>query len=157
MKLALIGALSLATCGVAAAQAAAPGQVFPAKDVAAQNTALAEKAQKTGSAGATLGNYGSHNIQLSTRTSSGGAEVHKHFVDIFYVYSGTATLITGGEVVDAKENTETGEIKGKEIKDGKSQTLSAGDVVHIPAGTPHQLIIPQGSTYQALVVKVKEQ
>lgn len=157
MKSVLILALSLVTCGVAAAQTpATSAEVFPGKDLKTQITGLEEKAAKNGSSGTTLGNYGSHNIQISMRTTSGGAEVHKHFTDIFYVTAGTATLITGGEVANAKEATE-GEIKGTEIKNGKSQTLSSGDIVHIPAGTPHQLIIPKGTTYEAVVVKVKEQ
>jgi mannose-6-phosphate isomerase-like protein (cupin superfamily) len=156
MKSVSIFAFSLVSCGFALAQApTSPAQVFSAHDLTTQMDTLAEKAAKTGGGGTTLGSFGSHNIQLSVRTTSGGAEVHKHFNDIFYVTSGTATLITGGDVVDPKESSD-GEIKGTEIHNGKSQTLSPGDVVHIPAGTPHQLIIPRGSTYEAVVVKVRE-
>jgi quercetin dioxygenase-like cupin family protein len=36
------------------------------------------------------------------------------------------------------------------------QTISVGDIVHIPAGIPHQLIIAPGTAYSSLVVKVKE-
>jgi mannose-6-phosphate isomerase-like protein (cupin superfamily) len=156
MKSVAILALSLASCGFALAQSpTSPAEVFAAHDVTAQMGTLADKAAKTGGGGTTLGNYGNHNIQLSVRTTSGGAEVHKQWNDIFYVTSGTATLITGGDVVSPKEAAD-GETRGTEIQNGKSQTLSPGDVVHIPAGTPHQLIIPKGSTYEAVVVKVRE-
>ncbi len=157
MKFVLVLAFSLASCGFVVGQSAPSSQaeVFAGKDVTTQMSTLAEKAAKSGSGGTTLGSYGNHNIQLSVRTSSGGGEVHKHFNDIFYVVSGSATLITGGELVDPKEASE-GEMRGTQIKNGKSQTLSPGDIVHIPAGTPHQLIIPKGTTYECVVVKVKE-
>lgn len=157
MKSVLVLALSLISSGFAVAQTApvTPADVFAGQDVNKQLAAAVEKAAKSGSGGGSLGSYGSHNIQLSVRTKSGGGEIHKHFTDIFYVVSGTATLITGGEIPDAKENA-PGEIRGTEVKNGKSQVLTPGTVVNIPAGTPHQLIIPEGSTYQAVVVKVKE-
>lgn len=157
MKSVLVLAFSLASCSFVAAQSApsSPAEVFTGNDVTTQLSTLAEKAAKSGSSGTTLVKADSHNIQLSIRTKSGGAEVHKHFTDIFYVVSGSATLITGGEVENPKEAAE-GETRGTQIKNGKSQTLSPGTIVHIPAGTPHQLIIPEGTTYECVVVKVKE-
>jgi len=135
--------------------AASSAEVFSGKDVAAQLATLAQTAKGPGSSGATLGDYKSHSIKLSVRTTSGGAEVHAHYDDIFVVTGGTATLITGGTVVDAKTGAD-GETKGVSIENGKSQTITKDDIVHIPAGTPHQLIIPPGTTYSSIVVKVRE-
>jgi mannose-6-phosphate isomerase-like protein (cupin superfamily) len=114
-----------------------------------------EQAKAKGSSGAILGSYGSHTIQLSTRTASGGAEVHAHFDDVMLVTAGSAMLVTGGAVVDAQTNND-GETHGTSIRGGVSQTVSAGDVIHIPAGTPHQLLILSGTQYSAIVIKVKE-
>jgi mannose-6-phosphate isomerase-like protein (cupin superfamily) len=138
-----------------AAQTGSGAEVFSSKDVASQLATLAQAATPSGSSGATLGDYKSHAIRLSVRTSSGGAEIHAHYDDIFVVTGGTATLITGGTVVDAKTSAD-GETKGSHIQDGKSQTISKNDIVHIPAGTPHKLIIAPGDTFSAIVVKVKE-
>ena len=137
------------------AQSAGRAEVFPGKDVAAQLATLAQKAKPSGSSGATLGDYQTHSIRLSVRTASGGAEVHGHFDDIFVVTGGSATLITGGTVADAQTGTD-GEAKGSRIENGTSQKIAKDDIVHIPAGTPHQLIIAPGDTFSAIVVKVRE-
>lgn len=130
-------------------------EVFSSKSVASQLQALAETAKASGSGGATLGDYGSHAIKLSARTTSGGAEVHAHYDDVFVVSEGTATLVTGGTVLDAKTG-EDGETKGSGIQNGTSHAIVKGDIVHVPAGTPHRLIIAPGEVFGAVVVKVKE-
>lgn len=129
--------------------------VFPSEKISSQFAVLAEQAKGLGTSGAKLGDYQSHNVGLSLRTSSGGAEVHAHYDDIFVVRQGKATLTTGGTVIDAKTDSD-GETRGSGIANGKSQPIAAGDVVHIPAGTPHQLTIAKGVVYNAIVVKVKE-
>jgi mannose-6-phosphate isomerase-like protein (cupin superfamily) len=137
------------------AQTSSKAEVIPAHDVEAQLAALAQSAKASGSSGATLGDYQSHAIKLSVRTASGGAEVHTHYDDIFIVTQGKATLITGGTVVNAQTGSD-GETKGSSIRDGRSQTIAKSDIVHVPAGTPHQLIIAPGDTFSTIVVKVKE-
>jgi mannose-6-phosphate isomerase-like protein (cupin superfamily) len=137
-----------------------PGQsnkaeYFSNKDLQTQFAELATKAKASGSSGATLGDYGSHALKLSVRTTSGGAEVHAHFDDIIIVTEGEATLTTGGTVVDPKTDKD-GETKGTSIQDGKIQKISVGDIVHVPAGTPHQMAIAPGTLFSAFVVKIKE-
>jgi mannose-6-phosphate isomerase-like protein (cupin superfamily) len=137
------------------AQTVSHAQVFSGKDVSSHMATLVQAANTSGSSGATLGDYHSHAIKLSVRTATGGAEVHAHFDDIFFVTQGSATLVTGGTVIDPKAG-KNGETKGRGIKDGKSQTIVKGDIVHIPAGTPHQLILAPGSAYASIVIKVRE-
>ena len=154
MKLAFVFGL-MTCCLPALGQSAAKAQVFSSSDIHGQLTQLMEQAKAKGSSGAILGSYGSHTIQLSARSASGGAEIHAHFDDVMLVTEGSATLVTGGTVVDAHTNSD-GETHGTSIKDGVSQTVSVGDVSHVPAGTPHQLLITPGTPYSALVIKVKE-
>ncbi len=137
------------------AQTGSKAKVFSGKDVSAQLATLAQTSKASGSSGATLGDYTSHAIKLSVRTASGGAEIHAHYDDIFVVTEGKATLITGGTVMNAKTAND-GETKGSGIQDGKAQTITKNDIVHIPAGTPHQLIIAPGDVFSTIVVKVKE-
>jgi len=152
----LIPILAIAVMAIPSfAQTGSDAQVFPGRDVAAQLATLAQAAKPSGSSGATLGDYKSHAIKLSVRTASGGAEIHTHFDDIFVVTGGKATLITGGTVVSPQTGSD-GETKGTAIQDGKSQTIAENDIVHIPAGTPHQLIIAPGDVFSAIVVKVRE-
>jgi mannose-6-phosphate isomerase-like protein (cupin superfamily) len=130
-------------------------EVFPRKEINSHIEALTQKAKTSGSSGTKLGDYQSHNISISVRSSSGGAEVHAHYDDVFVVTEGRATLITGGTVIDGKTDSD-GETKGTGILNGKSQMIATGDIVHIPAGTPHQLTIANGDVYSAIVVKVRE-
>jgi quercetin dioxygenase-like cupin family protein len=128
---------------------------FSAQDIQKQLADLAPKAQSSGSSGSTLGDYTSHQLKLSVRTASGGAEIHAHYDDVFVVTQGQATLTTGGTVQNAKTAND-GETQGSEIQDGSTQVISAGDVVHIHAGTPHQLKIAPGTLFSTIVVKVRE-
>jgi mannose-6-phosphate isomerase-like protein (cupin superfamily) len=132
-----------------------PAAVFSTPDLHAQLEKLAAAAKEKGSSGSTIEDYGSYKIQLSVRTKSGGAEVHAHWDDVMIVKEGSATLVTGGTVVDSKTNDE-GETHGTKIENGQSRTIRPGDVVTVHAGTPHQLILKPGTVYGAVVVKVHE-
>lgn len=155
MKWMVFCVLAIAVSVPALAQSAGKSDLFEGKDINAKIAALAEKAKATGSAGDTLADYGSHKIQLSIRTVSGGAEIHAHYDDVMLVKQGTATLITGGTVVDAKEGP-GGETHGKSIDGGLTRTIGPGDIITVNAGIPHQLLVPAGTTYVAIVIKVKE-
>ena len=115
---------------------------------------LGQKAGVSKSASQPLVDLGTHLIQLSYREASGEAEVHEHVTDVFVVQSGEATLLVGGRMVDGKM-TAAGELRGPSIADAQLKELGAGDVVHIPAGTPHQLLIKDGKKYTCLVVKIR--
>jgi len=151
-----VSAFAIALLAIPAfSQTKGKSDVFTANDIKEKLAILEQASKVSGSGGAKLGDYGSHSIALSVRDSSGGAEVHAHYDDIFLGTQGKATLITGGTVVDAKTGAD-GETKGSRVEDGTAQTISAGDVVHIPAGTPHQLIVAPGVTYSSIVIKVRE-
>ncbi|MGA9670003.1 MAG: hypothetical protein WBQ94_12395 [Terracidiphilus sp.] len=152
----LVVGIALMVFGIPAlAQSTGKAQVFRGTDVHDQLAQLVEQAKAKGSSGSTLADYGTHAIKLSARTASGGAEIHAHYDDVMVVTEGSATLITGGTVVDGQTGAD-GETHGAGIKDGVSQTITVGDVVHVPAGVPHQLVIAPGTTYSSLVVKVRE-
>jgi mannose-6-phosphate isomerase-like protein (cupin superfamily) len=102
-----------------------------------------------------LANYGSHAVRLIVRTTDGEAEVHMHSDDVFVVINGPVSFITGGTVIAPKTGN-NGEIRGSGIRGGSRRTLSAGAVVHIPAGTPHQTLVQSGTIFDGLLIKVKE-
>ena len=144
-----------ATVMPAAQEPGAQQPVFLQKDVKARIEPLIAEAKAKGSSGATLADYGSYKLQLSVRSVSGGAEIHAHWDDVMMVEQGSATLITGGTVPDAKTNAD-GETHGSKIVGGQEQTLNPGDMVTVHAGTPHQLLIPVGTIYSSVVVKIHE-
>jgi quercetin dioxygenase-like cupin family protein len=79
---------------------------------------------------------GSYKVSASRRDKDGQAEVHARDTDIMYVVEGTATLVTGGQVVGGK-STAADEIRGDSISGGDSRPLVKGDVIIIPNGVPH--------------------
>lgn len=75
-------------------------------------------------------------VHASHRDKAGVVEVHEQDADIIYVLEGSATLVTGGEIIGGK-TIAPGEIRGADIKGGETRTISKGDVLIVPAGTPH--------------------
>ncbi|MGA2570929.1 MAG: hypothetical protein ABSF23_10450 [Terracidiphilus sp.] len=108
-----------------------------------------------GSASETLKEYPQHCAMLSFRSRDGEAEIHERFADLFCVLAGKATLATGGVVAGAR-TVAPGETRGASIEGGTKQTLRAGDVAHVPAGTPHQMLVKAEDTITCLVMKVQE-
>jgi gluconolactonase len=84
-----------------------------------------------------------YKIHASRRDAPGQAEVHTLDTDILYVLDGAATLVTGGEAVEAKE-TAPNERRGTSITGGATRRLAKGDIVIIPKGVPHQFTEVQG-------------
>ena len=114
-----------------------------------------QAAHGDGSASETLEKYPHHYTMLAFRSHSGGGELHEDYADLFYIVDGTATVVTGGELADRKA-AGPGEVRGTAVNGGSRQDVKAGDVVHIPAGMPHQMVLPQGSTITYFVVKIQE-
>jgi len=112
-------------------------------------------AQGDGSASETLDKYPRHYTMLAFRNRTGGGELHQNYADLFYILDGQATIVSGGQVESPKTTT-PGEVRGAGVAGGTRQEVKAGDVVHIPAGVPHQMLLPEGGTVTYFVVKIQE-
>jgi quercetin dioxygenase-like cupin family protein len=112
-------------------------------------------AQADGSASEMLKEYPQHFTMLSFRSRDGEAEVHANFADLFYVLEGSTTLVTGGTVIGARTDG-PGETRGDAIEGGRRQELRAGDVAHVPAGEPHQMLIAGDKTVTCFVMKIQQ-
>ncbi len=75
-------------------------------------------------------------VHASRREGPGMVEVHTKDADILYVLKGSATIVTGGTMVEGKPIA-TDEIRGREITGGETRQLVPGDVMIIPNGVPH--------------------
>jgi mannose-6-phosphate isomerase-like protein (cupin superfamily) len=104
-------------------------------------------------AGAARMSFENAAMMISHRTATGRVEVHQAVADFVVVQSGTATLVTGGEVVDPV-TTGANEIGGSAIKGGVSRTVTAGDVYVIPPGVPHWYVLEPGGEITCLLIKV---
>ncbi len=100
-----------------------------------------------------LGKWGNHLTMISRRTADGEAELHAKTVDFFIAEKGEAVVVVGGKVVSPR-TTGPGEVRGASIEGGERVTMKVGDVVHIPANTPHQVLVKKEFLY--FVVKVDQ-
>jgi mannose-6-phosphate isomerase-like protein (cupin superfamily) len=87
------------------------------------------------------------------RTVPTRSELHAAFTDVWYVLGGSATLVTGGTIVEGQD-TGPGEIRGESISGGEVRRVRSGDFAIIPAGTPHWVSRVRASELLYLVVKV---
>jgi glc operon protein GlcG len=90
------------------------------------------------STGAVLldGNDRNYMVHTSRREKPGLAEIHALDTDIIYVLQGSATFVTGGTALEAKEIAPN-EVRGSRIEGGTSRHLSKGQVIIVPNNTPH--------------------
>jgi len=101
-----------------------------------------------------LSDYPNENFLLVHRESDGQVERHETQVDVFFVQSGSATLVLGGILVGG-ETVAPHEKRNGTIQGGARRKLSAGDVVRIPTRLPHQLLLEGSHEFNYFVVKVK--
>jgi len=114
---------------------------------------LAPKIDQNKVATENLANYGNHLFMVAHREGNGQAELHETQADIIVIESGEGTLVVGGTVVDPK-TVSPHEVRGPSIKDGLTKHVGPGDVVHIAAKTPHQVMVPAGKQITYFVAKV---
>ena len=75
-------------------------------------------------------------IILANRRGAGEVEVHDKTNHIFIIVEGEATFVTGGTLVGAK-NTAPAQIRAASLNGGQTHQLKKGDVITVPAKTPH--------------------
>ena len=99
-----------------------------------------------------LSKHDGYQIINTIRDKDGQAEVHADWNDNIFVQEGEANFVTGGTQVDAKD-TAPGEKRGTSIKGGSTATMRAGDYFFVPAGTPHQMLVPAGKRIRFIAFK----
>jgi mannose-6-phosphate isomerase-like protein (cupin superfamily) len=77
-----------------------------------------------------------YTARVDYRASVGPANLHETENEIFYVLEGSATLVTGGTLVEPTA-ARNGNRNGARVDGGQARGVSAGDVLFIAAGTPH--------------------
>jgi mannose-6-phosphate isomerase-like protein (cupin superfamily) len=75
-------------------------------------------------------------VVLANRREAGSVEYHEHTNHIFIIVEGEGTFIAGGTMVGAKR-TNPDQMTATSIDGGETFHLTKGDVITIPAKTPH--------------------
>ncbi len=78
---------------------------------------------------------GAYSLNARYQVGAEVPRVHKTIIEFYVVEGGTATLVTGGSIVD------------KAIHGGVERKVKAGDVVFIPPGVPHGFSDAQALSY----------
>jgi mannose-6-phosphate isomerase-like protein (cupin superfamily) len=86
------------------------------------------------------------------RDRDGEVEVHTRLNDEFVAQGGHARVRVGG-TVEGNGETAPGEWRGGKMTGGRVYDLSPGDVLWIPAGAPHQMLVPKGGSFHYLAFK----
>ncbi len=124
---------ALLVIALAAQQSAAPstpGTYVNGSDLkAAIDKAAAERPNAMVSAPVASGDH--YGINLVHRTVAAGAIAHPKGTEVHYITDGGGTFVTGGRIVRPDGGGSA------TIEDGVSRHVTKGDVVFIPAGTPH--------------------
>jgi hypothetical protein len=146
-----IAAAFLVIAFAAAAQTAptAPAEVVSAFRLKQLGDSITPGASRT----AQIGRGPNFTYALTHRDSSGGLERHDAWTDILVIQSGSATYLSGGIQEGATAAT-PGEWRGGTARGATRQRIAAGDVVTVPAGTPHQFILSAGEQITYIAFKV---
>jgi len=77
-----------------------------------------------------------YTASLEYRGAVGPAAVHETEAEMFYVIEGSATLVTGGKLVNEKR-TNAENLTGTAIEGGSARPVAKGDFIIVPEKTPH--------------------
>jgi mannose-6-phosphate isomerase-like protein (cupin superfamily) len=94
---------------------------------------------------------GGHNVGIGLvhrpkGTNLPGGALHDKVSEVYHVLEGSGTLVTGGTLVNPQRRDSANQtvtqingpgVSGTAIQGGVRRRISKGDVVIIPAGTPH--------------------
>jgi mannose-6-phosphate isomerase-like protein (cupin superfamily) len=83
-----------------------------------------------------------YRAMLEYRPGTSPAAVHEKDAELMVVLEGTGNIVTGGKLVDEKRNN-ANNLGGPSITGGNTQAVVKGDMLIVPANTPHQ-VIPTG-------------
>jgi mannose-6-phosphate isomerase-like protein (cupin superfamily) len=158
MRAAIVLISAAAVCGctppLVHAQAPTPGvssevQIISATRLAALADSLSPGALRS----LPMGRFENLTNAITTRDTSGTTEIHDLQTDIFVAQKGSARLVYGGTASGQREAT-PGEWRGGTTSGGAQRELRPGDIVVIPAGVPHQLLINPGERFAYVAFKV---
>ncbi len=150
-----LGVAILALMATAGQSGASGVHVWRSTDIMAKGKVLAQKLNPQKVASETIATEGNRTFMVAHREGSGIPEWHEKQADIIFISAGQITMVYGGTILDAKV-TAPGEMRGTSIQGGTEAKLGPGDVLHVPAKVPHQMMLAPGAQVTYFVTKVIE-
>jgi mannose-6-phosphate isomerase-like protein (cupin superfamily) len=93
---------------------------------------------------------GTYSINVRVGRQGDPPWIHRHMTCLWIVQAGSATAVSGGQLLDAKNPPQNDDLVGSSVKGGIEQSLQAGDIFYVPPGVAHQFTNQQG--FRALVI-----
>jgi mannose-6-phosphate isomerase-like protein (cupin superfamily) len=154
MRAAFVLAAALSVCAASAVHAQTP-PVSNAVQVLSTSrlAALADSLPPGATNSFQIAQWEGLSNMIGRRDTSGVHERHEGFTDIFVVQRGRARLLYGG-TAEGERASSPGEWRGGTIRGGTEAELKPGDIVVIPAGIPHQLLLQPKESFYYFVFKV---
>ena len=147
---------TLAASGASAQQAAPPATSAFMSDKEIMALVDKAKADRKGDAPVTaepILSLAPYRAQLEYRPGNAPAAVHEKDAELMVVLQGTGSIITGGKLVDEKR-VNANNLTGPSIADGTDHQVVKGDMILIPANTPHQVIAGGGAPIVLMTMHV---
>src|SRR5262249_15860717 len=94
-----------------------------------------------------------YKAQLEYRPAQAPAALHEKDAELMVVLEGAGNIVTGGKIVDEKR-VNAANLSGPSIADGNSQAVVKGDMLIVPANTPHQVIPTGGAPIVLMTLQV---
>ena len=139
MSIVLALTLVLAADQQAAPPAPPPGSPATFRSADELAAALQKATDRGGMTSGAIGNTDQYRINLVRRMKPAAALAHAGNTEVHYITDGAGTLVTGGTIVrPAGGGLAT-------IQNGETRRVVKGDVVVIPADTPHWYKDVEGS------------
>ncbi len=91
-------------------------------------------------------------VMIVARDKDGEVEVHDKLSDEIIARKGNASIRVGGKV-EGNHVTAPNEHRGGKTTGGTVYKLAPGDVIFIPAGMPHQMLVPKGTRFDYMAIK----
>src|SRR6202162_4257393 len=95
-------------------------------------------------------------VVLAQRREASLVEYHDHTNHVFVMVEGEATLVVGGTMVDPKR-TAADQMRAPSLEGGTIYHLSKGDVITIPAKTPHWFKAVTTKTVPSYAVNIESE
>lgn len=87
-----------------------------------------------------VSNTDQYRVNVVHRVKPAGALAHAGNTELHYIIDGAATVVTGGTIVRG-----AGGAASATIENGVTQKVSKGDVIIVPANSPHWYSVVDGS------------
>jgi mannose-6-phosphate isomerase-like protein (cupin superfamily) len=129
-----VGAVAIASAPRLPAQPASPAIYMSEADLMATLKEAAKSAPAMHTAPVTNADH--YRINVVRRTTAQGAIAHPDGTEVHHIVDGSGTLVTGGTIARSTAAGGRGSA-GATIDGGVSRHVAKGDVILIPAATPH--------------------